>query len=122
MLFTKAQKLAAQIDALNENGKSAIISLGTEAWRLANTPGQEQAVMDVLGTNAYSALVRYTVLHTAATLLAAIERGQAADVGALLAGLNTSGITAQAGFPAPDLERFVPQEGGAVQYVEQVDL
>jgi hypothetical protein len=66
----------------------------SNAYAKANTAGEQQAIMDVFGTNAVNALTVYSTFHAALSAL-----GQAD------------------GLAAPDLTVFTPQPDGKVVYV-----
>jgi hypothetical protein len=89
-----AEKLANEIDAINTEAISFIKAMMSNAFAKANTAGEQQAIMDVFGTNAVNALTVYTTFHSAITAL-----GQAD------------------GLDAPDLVVFQPQPDGSVLYV-----
>ena len=89
-----AEKLANEIDQINTEAINFLKSMMSNAFAKANTAGEQQAIMDVFGTNAVNALTVYSTFHAA---LAAL--GQAD------------------GLPAADLTVFVPQPDGSVLYV-----
>lgn len=90
---TEAEKAAQKIDAINEELFSYVRARMAEAHALANTPGQEQAIMDVFGTNAAAALNVYAVMKAALD-----EVGQGQGLGAV------------------DTVVFQPQEDGSVVF------
>lgn len=91
---TEAQKIAERIDSMNEETVNFLRAQLKESFRLANTAGEEQAIMDAFGTNAVSALTIYQQIYGA---LEAIGRADG------LTNANT--------------EIFVPQPDGSVTYV-----
>ena len=119
MLLTKAQRMAAQLDDLSDQVAGLIDGMGNEAYRLVNSPGEEQTVMNALGTTAAKAVARYSVLHTAALLLKAVEQNKVAEVGAIIASLSETieNLHVVPSFPPPDYERFQIQPDGTVTYV-----
>ena len=119
MLLTKAQRIAAQLDVLNDQVAGLIDAMGNEAYRLVNSPSEEQAVMDALGTTAAKAVARCSVLHTAALLLKAVEQGKVVEVGVIIASLSKiiGNLYVIPSFPPPDYERFQVQPDGTVTYV-----
>ena len=89
-----AEKLANEIDSINTEAISFIKSMMSNAFAKANTAGEQQAIMDVFGTNAVNALTVYSTFHAALSSL-----GQAD------------------GLAAPDLTVFTPQPDGKVIFV-----
>jgi hypothetical protein len=96
---TTAEKLANDIDSINNEAVSYIRAMMTNAYAKANTAGQQQAIMDVFGINAVNALTIYATLHAALVAL-----GQAD-------GLDT-----------PDFSVFQPQPDGKVLFVDPPDF
>lgn len=92
---TEAQKIADKIDGINEELFSYVRARMAEAHALANTPGQEQDIMDVFGTNAAAALNVYAVMKDA---LDQVGRGQ--------------------GLGGVDTEVFQPKADGSVTFVQ----
>ena len=89
-----AEKLANEIDYINTEAVSYIRSMMSNAYAKANTASEQQAVMDVFGTNAVNALTVYSTFYDALSTL-----GQAA------------------GLAVPDFTIFQPQLDGSVVYV-----
>jgi hypothetical protein len=89
-----AEKIANEIDAINTEAISFIKAMMSNAFAKANTAGEQQAIMDVFGTNAVNALTVYSAFYSA---LATV--GQAD------------------GLSAPDLTVFQPQPDGTVIFV-----
>lgn len=92
--ITRAQALAAEINSINSETLSFIRSQLQRVWDLANTPEQQQAVMDVFGTNAVTALTVYATIHGTLT-----ELGASGEV------------------PEPAFDIFTPNEDGTVLFV-----
>lgn len=92
---TEAQKIAERIDGINEELFSYVRARMAEAHGLANTPGKQQAIMDVFGTNAAAALNVYAVMKDA---LDQVGRGQG------LGGVDTT--------------VFQPEVDGSVSFVQ----
>jgi anti-sigma factor RsiW len=117
-LLTNAQKTAARLDEMNEQVASHLEAIGKEAFTLANTPGQEQEIMDALGTQATSALAGFGVLQLASLLFAAIGKGKTDEVLQILQSLAPSlaDLKVVSPVPAANLEIFQPQPDGTVAY------
>ena len=90
---TQAQAIAEQIDQINVQTIGFLKSQAKAAYDLANTAGQEQAIMDAFGSNAAKALSVYSAIHQT------------------LAALGESD-----GIAAPDFNQFSPQPDGTVTY------
>lgn len=86
-----AEKIANEIDAINTEAISFIKAMMSNAFAKANTAGEQQAIMDVFGTNAVNALTVYATFHSAISAL-----GQAD------------------GLSSPDFTVFQPQADGTV--------
>jgi hypothetical protein len=86
-----AQTIADQIDQINVQTISFLKSQAKAAYDLANTSGQQQAVMDAFGLNAAKALSVYAAIYQT------------------LAALGESD-----GLAAPDFNQFSPQPDGKV--------
>jgi hypothetical protein len=86
-----AQAIAEQIDQINVQTIGFLKSQAKAAYDLANTPNQEQAIMDAFGTNAARALSVYAAIYQT---LAAL--GEADEL------------------TAPDYSLFSPQVDGTV--------
>jgi hypothetical protein len=91
---TNAQRIAAQIDSINGESISFLRAQMQRAYSLANTAGEQQAILDVFGENATQAIGIYATLRTA---------------------LNTLGQAE--GLPDADFSIFQPQPDGSVLYV-----
>ena len=89
-----AEKLANEIDSINTEAINFLKSMMSNAFAKANTKGEQQAIMDVFGTNGVNALTVYSTFHAALSAL-----GQAD------------------GLAAPDLTIFQPQPDGSILYV-----
>ena len=89
-----AEKLANEIDSINTESISFLKSMMSNAYAKANTAGEQQAVMDVFGSNAVNALTVYSTFYAALSTL-----GEAA------------------GLAVPDLTIFQPQPDGSVLFV-----
>jgi hypothetical protein len=89
-----AEKLANEIDAINTEAISFIKAMMSNAFAKANTADEQQAIMDVFGTNAVNALTVYATFYSAISTL-----GQAD------------------GLAAPDFTLFQPQPDGTVIFV-----
>jgi hypothetical protein len=85
--------LAAQLDAINRETVGFLRAQATRAFNLANTDGNQQAVMDALGTQAASALQAYAAIHGVLTALGAAD-----------------------GIPNPDFSIWSINPDGTVQY------
>ena len=88
---TQAQAIAEQIDQINVQTIGFLKSQAKAAYNLANTAGQEQAIMDSFGSNAAQALSVYAAIYQT------------------LAALGESD-----GLAAPDFNQFSPQQDGTV--------
>jgi hypothetical protein len=88
-----AQSIAEQIDQINVQTIGFLKSQAKAAYDLANTAGQQQAVMDAFGTNAAQALSVYTAIYQTLESLGQVD-----------------------GLDAPDFDVFSPNEDGTVTY------
>ena len=86
--------IAAKIEEANSQTIGFLRSQATNTFALANTQGQQQAIMDAFGANAVSALTTYSTIY-----------------GALVALGKADGLA------APDLNIFQPQPDGTLIYV-----
>lgn len=86
--------LAAEIDGINRETVGFLRAQSVRAYALANTDGQQQAVMDALGTQAAAALQSYAAIHGVLTALNAAE-----------------------GIPAPDFSIWSANPDGTVQFI-----
>jgi len=93
LLKSPAKAIAEQIDQINVQTIGFLKSQAKAAYDLANTAGQQQAVMDAFGTNAAQALSVYAAIYQT------------------LAALGESD-----GLAAPDFNQFSPQQDGTVTY------
>lgn len=100
-LLSTPATIAAQIDQINTETISFLRSQARRAYALANTEGQQQAIMDAFGINAAAAVGTYAAIYGALASL-----NQAADL------------------DAPDLQIFQPQPDGTVLYIspEPIEL
>jgi hypothetical protein len=89
-----AEKLANEIDAINTEAISFIKAMMSNAFAKANTAGEQQAIMDVFGTNAVNALTVYSTFYSAISALGQDD-----------------------GLAAPDFNIFQPQPDGTVIFV-----
>lgn len=94
--ITPAQKSAQRLDAIQSITFRQIEQSLKDSYKLFTTEGQEQAILDVLGTNAVKGMEIYVGLYTA---LAALKPDHTA--------------------PAPPIDKFVANEDGTITYVEQ---
>jgi gentisate 1,2-dioxygenase len=94
--ITPAQQYAQHLDAIQSIIIKQIEESLTESYKLFNTEGEEQAILDVLGTNAVKGMEIYVTLYTA---LAALKPDHVA--------------------PAPQLNKFVANEDGTITFVDQ---
>lgn len=93
-LITPSIQIAAELNSIERETISFLKAQAKKSFALINTPGQEQAVLDAMGTNAIRAVTVYSAVYQA------------------LAGLSESN-----GLDAPDLNVFQPQQDGTVIYV-----
>lgn len=93
-LIPQSTQIAARIEKINEQTISFLRSQAKNAYSLVTTEGEEQAILDVLGTQAVEALTVYNTLYNALDSL-----GQ------------TDGLTAA----VPTV--FVANEDGSITYV-----
>jgi hypothetical protein len=91
---TTAQIKAEKIDALQSELQHHVESILSLIYAESNTEGEQQAIMDVFGTGASSALAKYATLHAA------------------IYALNPA-----TSLPVPNLTVFQPQQDGTVNYV-----
>lgn len=85
--------IAAEIDLINRETVGFLRAQASRAYALANTPGQQQAVMDALGSQAATAIDTYAAIHAVLTTL-----GAAADI------------------PAPDFDKWQINQDGTVTF------
>lgn len=86
--------IAAQIDGINRETVGFLRAQAARAYDLANTEGQQQAVMDALGNQAASALQAYAAIHATLTALGSAE-----------------------GIPAPDFAKWQINTDGTVTFI-----
>jgi len=91
---TTAQIKADKIDALQSELQHHVESILSLIYAEANTEGEQQAIMDVFGTGASSALAKYATLHAA-----------------------ISALNPATSVPVPDPTVFQPQPDGTVLFV-----
>lgn len=96
-LIPKPTQIAARIEKINEQTISFLRSQAKNAYSLVTTEGEEQAILDVLGTNASEAVTVYGTLYNA------LESLGEAD-----------------GLTAPDPAVFVANEDGSITYVAPI--
>jgi len=97
-LIPKSTQVAVRIEEINEQTVSFLRAQAKNAYSLVTTEGEEQAILDVLGTQAIEAITVYNTLYTALDSL-----GQA------------DGLTAH------NPEVFVTNADGSVTYVAPND-
>jgi len=90
---TQAQAIAEQIDQINVQTIGFLKSQAKAAYELANTPNQQQAIMDAFGANAAQALSVYAAIYQTLESL-----GHADDL------------------TAPNFEVFTPNQNGTVTH------
>jgi|11BtaG_2_1085332.scaffolds.fasta_scaffold05468_4 peroxiredoxin len=93
-LIPQSTQIAARIEKINEQTISFLRSQAKNAYSLVTTEGEEQAILDVLGTNASEAVTVYGTLYNV------LESLGEAD-----------------GLTAPDPAVFVANEDGSITYV-----
>lgn len=91
---TNAEKIAQEIDAINNEAVNFIKAMMKNSFDKANTPNEQQAIMDVFGNNAVNALTVYSTFYNA---LDALDQAN--------------------GLAVPDFTVFSPQPDGTVIYV-----
>jgi len=96
-LIPKSTQIAAQIEKINAETISFLRSQAKRAYDLVNTEGEQQAVLDVLGTQASEALNIYGTI-----------------TGALVSLGKADGLT----YPDPSV--FVANQDGTITYVAPV--
>jgi len=94
--ITSAQQHAQHLDAIQAMIIANIEQSLKDSYRLFTTEGQEQAILDVLGTNAVKGMEIYVGLYTALTALKPDHTA-----------------------PAPPTDKFVANQNGTIAYVEQ---
>jgi hypothetical protein len=92
--ITPAQQLAQQLDSLQTYTITQIEQALHNSYNLFTTEGQEQAILDVLGTNAVKGMEIYVTLYTALTALKPEHTA-----------------------PAPPTDKFVANADGTVSYI-----
>lgn len=90
---TKAEEAAFQIEQIRKETASFVRSQLKRAYALANTSGEEQAIMDQFGSNAANSVLFYSAFYDA---------------------LNTIGEVGDA--KAADSQKFEPQPDGTVKF------
>ena len=93
-LIPQSTQIAARIEKINEQTISFLRSQAKNAYSLVTTEGEEQAILDVLGTQAVEAITVYNTLYNALDSL-----GQA------------DGLT------SPNPAVFVANDDGSITYV-----
>ena len=93
---TPAQQLAQRLDAIQSIIITQIGQSLTDSYKVFTTEGQEQAILDVLGTNAVKGMEIYVGLYTALTALKPDHTA-----------------------PAPPTDKFVANQDGTITFVEQ---
>lgn len=91
---TTAQIIAEKIDSTQSELQNHVESVLRNIYAEANTEGEQQAILDVFGSDATAALTKYATLHAA------------------ISSLNPS-----TSVPVPDLTIFQPQPDGTVLFV-----
>jgi hypothetical protein len=92
---TKAQRIASEIESITSQTLAFVEAQLTRIHALANTPGEQSAILAAFGKNGVAALSAYGAFHAALTT--AITRHNA---------------------PAVDAQVFQPQADGSILYVE----
>lgn len=85
--------IAAEIDLINRETVGFLRAQASRAYALADTEGQQQAIMDALGTQAATAIDTYAAIYAVLTTL-----GAAADI------------------PAPDFDKWQINQDGTVTF------
>ena len=91
-----AQQHAQHLDAIQAMIINRIEQSLNDSYKLFTTEGQEQAILDVLGTNAVKGMEIYVTLYTALTALKPDHTA-----------------------PAPPTDKFVANQNGTITFVEQ---
>lgn len=91
---SEPQKIAERIDERQTELIRHVESELKSFHAAVNTPGQQQAILDIFGTNAVAALQKYVAMRS------------------LIAQLNPATTV-----PDADLDVFVPNQDGSVTYV-----
>lgn len=94
--ITPAQQSAQHLDVIQAITINQIEQALHNSYNLFTTEGQEQAILDVLGTNAVKGMEIYITLYTALTALKPDHNA-----------------------PAPPLDNFVADEDGTITFVDQ---
>jgi len=94
---TTAETAAQLIDSINTESVNFLRSQMKRAYLLANTEGEQQAIMDAFGTNATKAVTIYATFRAA------------------LASIGAAGDLVD-----PDLTVFTPQPDGSVKYTAPI--
>ena len=93
---TPAQQSAQRLDSIQSIIIRQIEQSLKDSYSIFNTEGQEQAILDVLGTNAVKGMEIYVGLYTALTALKPEHTA-----------------------PAPPVDKFVANQDGTITFVEQ---
>ena len=91
--ITPAQRSAQRLDAIQTITIRQIEQSLKDSYKLFTTEGQEQAILDVLGTNAVKGMEIYVGLYTALTALKPDHTA-----------------------PAPPTDKFVANKDGTIAY------
>ena len=91
---TNAQRIAEEIDAMQQEWLNHTQSIFKAIHAKANTEGEQQAILDVFGANGVKALTSYSAMFQA-----------------------VAAINPATNIPAPDLTVFQPQQDGTVLFV-----
>jgi hypothetical protein len=89
---TPAQRIAVEIEGITAETIRFVQAQLARIYALANTPGEQAAIMQAFGANGVAALQAYGAFHAA---------------------LSAVGVPA----PIPDLSVFQPQADGSVAYI-----
>lgn len=93
-LIPKPTEIAAELSGINRELISYLRAQARRSYDLANTAGQQQAILDVMGDTAVTAIQTYGAIYQLLTSLGASD-----------------------GLDAPDTNIFQPQSDGTVVYV-----
>lgn len=92
-LIPEASRLAAEIDGIHRETIAYLRAQAARSFALANTPGQQQPILDAFGNQASDAIGVYIAIHGLLSQLGAAD-----------------------GLPAPDTAVFQSQPDGSVIY------
>lgn len=101
-LIPTSTQIAARIEKINEQTISFLRSQAKNAYSLVTTEGEEQAILDVLGTQAVEAITVYNTLYNALDSLGQTDGLTAADPTVFVA--NADGSITYVAPPEPEEE------------------